>query len=404
MLSLYLVFSFLILFLVYLIIDYRGPKTIPLRNDSSIIADGLKAKELIIQESDHDGNLWASRGLILYCLRKNDHKFVRVAHVPTGLNFYALNHFTLFRKFSNKPECLEAVISPQGTICAMSAGHLWIRSIDGGRFRKTFSLPHFGFGVGRGILSYGFNALENGDIYWGEYFRNADRKEVRIYHSSDQGLSWNAVHEFAPGFTRHIHAVLQDPHTGRFWVCMGDHDHESRIGWSDDGFKTINYIGSGSQLWRSSHLVFTPEAVYWGTDTYSEELAGIYRWDKKSGELRHLYKSDGALLFGTALEDGTMVFSTDREGFINERDKKTRLFILDMDGHISEIEIGTWKHWKKGYRYSFAMLRFQRNQGAGHLAMSVINQEQYPAGELLIFDLEMINRMKKKKIDSEQKP
>lgn len=389
--GLYIITSVFLFIIVYLIIDYRGPKTIPLRSDQSLLAEGLRAKELIVQESDKDGNLWASRGLILYRLQKNDKKFIRIAHVPTGFNFYALNHFTLFRKFSNKPECLEAVITARGIICAMSAGYMWIRPVDGRNFKKTFTLPHFGFGVGRGILSYGINALENGDIYWGEYFRNSERTMVRIYRSKDQGMRWEIAHEFAPGFTRHIHAILQDPYSGRLWVCMGDHDHESRIGWSDDGFITINYIGSGSQIWRSSHLVFTEEAVYWGTDTYSLDLAGIYRWDKASGELLHLYKSDGAILFGTELAGGTTIFSTDREGFPNEKDKMTRLFLLKKNGQVSEFEVGTWKHWKKGYRYSFAMLRFQRNQGAGHLAISIINQKEYPAGELLLMDEDALN-------------
>ena len=86
-----------------------------------------------------------------------------------------------------------------------------------------------------------------------------------------------------------------------------------------------------------------------------------------------------------------LVFSTDREGFENELDHKTRLIVMNRKGQFSEIECGTWKHWKKGLRYSFAMLRSQRNQGSHAQAISVINQKEFPAGELLLFDENILN-------------
>jgi len=376
--------------LTYLVIDFRGPRKIVLRPHKTFHMHCLRAKELIVQEVDGEGGIWASRGLLLYRLDRGDDKFIRMAHVPTGFSYFWLNNFTLFRKFTNKPECLEATITGQGAICALSAGYLWHRAAEGLSFKRSMKLPHYGLGVGRGILTYGFKSLGENEIYWGEYFRNAARGPVKIFRSGDQGLSWEVVREFEAGFTRHIHAIQQDPYTGKLWICMGDYDHESRIGWSDDGFLSINYIGSGSQVWRSSHVVFTEEAVYWGTDSGFDDSVGIYRWDKSSGEHYRVHQSPGAILFGTRLENGSLVFSTDREGFPIEQDHSTRLFVLGKEGPPSEIKVGTWKHWKKGYRYSFAMLRFLRNQGSSSLALSVINQKEFPAGELLLFDEEAV--------------
>lgn len=386
MLFLYIVLFVLVSVLVYLAIDFRGPKAIGLQTQVAFGKACFRAKELIIQEVDTEGNVWASRGLLLYCKQKDETKFLRMAHVPTGLSYFWLFNFTLFRKFTNKPECLEATITGQGAICALSAGYLWQRAAGENTFKRSMKLPHYGLGVGRGILTYGISSMGDGEIYWGEYFRNAARTAVSIYKSSDQGMNWEVAREFEAGFTRHIHFIQQDPFTGRLWICMGDLDHESRIGWTDDGFSTITYIGSGNQVWRSSHLVFTEEAVYWGTDTGFDDLAGIYRWDKSSLEVERIHKSPGAILYGTSLENGSLVFSTDREGFPIEQDHLTRLFVLKKGGAVSEIEAGTWKHWKKGYRYSFAMLRFQRNQGSASLALSVINQKEFPSGTLLLFD------------------
>lgn len=393
MLFLYIVLSVLISLFIYLIVDYRGPRKITLRPDIAFHMKCLRARELIVQEIDKAGSVWATRGLLLYRLKKGEDKFIRVAHVSTGLSYIWLNNFTLFRKLTNKPECFEVTIGDSGHICAMSDGRMWHRSVISGRFRETLKLRHFGLGVGRGILSNGLLSLDTGLVYFGEYFRNQGRSNVHIYRSGDQGQTWRVAYTFEPGVIRHVHALQKDPYTCRLWLCTGDDDREAMIAWSNNGFKDIHQIGTGSQIWRTTQLVFTEEAIYWGTDTGSVELAGIYRWDRKSEALSQVHKSAGAILFGTRLHGGTLVFSTDREGFSNEKDKKTRLILIGRDGQVREIACGTWKHWQKGVRYSFAMLRSPRNQGYSSQVISVINQKEFPSGELLLFDEAVLKGM-----------
>ena len=370
---------------LYMVIDYRGPKKILLQKARIFSLTCQRAGELIAQEYDSEGNLWASRGMILYRLQKGDNKFMRMAHVPTGFSFYWLSNFSLFRKFINKPECVEATITGEGHICALSAGFMWHRNSEGNKFVKTLKLRHYGFGTGRGILSNGLLSVNGNHLYFGEYFRNSERSDVLIYLSKDNGRSWDIAHKFDPGIIRHIHALQKDPYTGLLWFCTGDEDSEAMIGWSDNGFRSINIIGKGKKSWRTEQLVFTEEAVYWGADTGSIDLAGIYRWDKLSEKTTKLYKSDGAILYGTRLAGGSMVFSTDREGFPNEKDKKTSLIVVDPDHKIRKLEMGTWKHQKRNFRFSFAMLRMQRNQGNYPLTISVINQKEFSAGDMLIF-------------------
>jgi len=371
--------------LVYLIQDFYGPKRIYLRPATSFNPDCSRVKELIIQGSDNKGNIWASRGMTLYCLKAGNAPFIKIAHVPTGLSYYWLNNFSLFRRFTNKPECLEATITSNGNICALSAGFMWIKTSGGVRFKKTMKLTHYGFGMGRGILSNGLLTTVDGKVFFGEYFRNTERGPVKIFRSYNNGQDWDIALEFAPGIIRHVHALQSDPYTGRLWICTGDKDNESFIGWSDDDFKSIARIGEGNQIWRSCQLVFTEDAVYWGTDTGSIELAGIYRWDRKIKETKQLITSAGAILYGTKLLGGTIVFSTDREGFPNERDMRTRLFVINQNQDIFEFELGTWYIYKKGIRYSFAMTRMPRSQGDSALFISLMNQKEFSPGEMLIF-------------------
>jgi len=381
-----LVILFVFSLLIYLIIDYTGPKKILLEKDIVFNMKCMRAKDLMVQEYDNEGNLWASRGLILYRLAREDDKFVRMTRVPSGFSLFWLNSFSLFRKFTLRPECVEMTIADSGAICAFSSGKMWIASVYTGKFHKTFTLPNYGFKVGRGIMSTGLARYNNGEFLIGEYFSNPDRTSVNIYRKVPGRMQWETVYEFKKGQIRHIHAIQSDPYTGKLWICTGDEDDEAMIGWSDDRFKSINVIGSGSQVWRACQLVFTEKAVFWGTDTGSEELAGIYSWDKNTGNLSRLYKSTGAIFFATVLDDGTIVMSTDREGFPNEKDDKTRLLIIDKKGKVSTVICGTWNYKRHGFRFNFAKLRFQRNQNYDRLAVSVLNQEELPDGDMIIID------------------
>jgi len=371
--------------IIYLIFDYSGPKRILLRPDIAFGMGCLRAKDLIVQEYDSKGNLWATRGLLVYYLSNGEDKFIKVTRVPSGFSFFWLNSFMIIRRLTLRPECIEMTVNEDGHICAFSSGRMWNSSGIGEKFMKTLKLPHYGMGVGRGIMSTGLIKVNGREFFFGEYFSNPERTSVRIYKYKYLHKLWEIAYEFLPGQIRHIHAIQKDPFTGKLWICTGDEDNEAMIGWSDDYFKNIIPIGQGSQIWRACQLVFTKEAVFWGTDTGSEDLAGIYRWDKKNMELTRLHKTGGAVFFGTRLTNGTIVMSTDREGFSNEKDDRTRLFILSKDDKIITITFGTWKYNKSGFRFNFAKLRFQRNQGNDSLAISVLNQKEFPDGELLLF-------------------
>ena len=244
-------------------------------------------------------------------------------------------------------------------------------------------MENYGFGD-QGVRNVGIISIGDSTVYIGEYFQNPDKKEVKIFRSTNQLRSWEVAHLYQPDQIRHVHAILNDPYSDRLWVCTGDLNRESMVAWTDNDFESINPIGSGSQVWRVCQLVFTENSIYWGTDTGSDEVAGIYRWDKNTGENQRLIEVDGAVFYGTRLAKGTIVMSSDREGMENEKDDRTRLYIFKDDDHITTIECGTWDHHKPGFWFKFAKLRFQRNQGDDSLVISCLNQKEFPDGDLLI--------------------
>jgi hypothetical protein len=384
----FLILLIILLVATYLITDYSGPNKIRLKSSNAFGIECKRAKDLIVQEFDNEGNLWATRGFIIYCLKKGGNDFVRTTRVPSGFSIFWFNNFRIFRIFTLRSEIVEMTINEEGQITAFASGLIWFRGGVGQKFGKIMELSHFGPNIGRGIMSTGILQANKKELYLGEYFSNKERTNVKILELNIERKTWNISHDFKPGEIRHIHALQKDPYANRFWICVGDEDNESMIGWSDDNFRNITPIGRGSQIWRSCQLVFTDEAIFWGTDTGSKDLAGIYRWDRKTMELKKVHETKGAIFFSLRLNNGTIVMSTDREGFPNEEDDKTRLFLINKNSEINTLPCGTWNYKKHGFRFNFAKLRFQRSSGDKALVMSVLNQKELPESELLFFQEE----------------
>jgi hypothetical protein len=388
MIFLFVILSIILSVTLYLIADYIGPKRIRLKSSKAFSIDCKRAKDLIVQEFDSEGNLWATRGFIIFCLKKGENEFVRTTRIPSGFSIFWFNNFRIFRKFTLRSEIVEMTINEDRQITAFASGLIWFSAGVGQKFEKLMELNHFGPHIGRGIMSTGILQANKKELYLGEYFSNKERTNVKVFKLDTENRTCKISYEFKPGQIRHIHALQRDPYTNRLWICVGDEDNESMIGWSDDNYRSITPVGQGSQIWRTCQLVFTDEAIFWGTDTGSKDLAGIYRLDRKTMELKKVQRTQGAIFFSIKLNNGTIVMSTDREGFPNEEDDKTRIFLLSKNNEIITFRCGTWDYKKHGFRFNFAKLRLQRSNGDSSLAMSVLNQKEFPESELLIFSEE----------------
>ncbi len=371
--------------LLYLVSEYIGAKRIWLKPSNAFGIDCMKAKDLIVQEYDSSGCLWTTRGYMVYRLRKGENYFERVARIPIDLSIYWLNNFRIFRKITLRSENVELTINTKGQLTAFASGWVFFSQGIGHKFSKIMKLDHFGLKTGRGIMSTGLLQANNTELFIGEYFSNPKRTKVKVYSINNVIKTEEVLYEFKPGEIRHIHALQRDPYTNFLWICVGDEDHESMIGWSDNNYENITPIGSGSQIWRTCQLVFTESYVFWGTDTGSSNLAGIYRYDKNRKEVEKVQSIQGAVFFSIRLRNGLIIMSTDREGFPNEEDDKTRLILIEKNQQIRTLLCGTWNYKKHGLRFNFAKLRFQRSNGDDSLVMSVLNQKEFSESELIIY-------------------
>lgn len=139
-------------------------------------------------------------------------------------------------------------------------------------------------------------------IFFGEYRWNNERGPVHIYKYVPGAERLEVACTFSPGEIRHIHGVYYDPFEGHLYCTTGDRGAECRIVRSRDGFKTVETVGAGDETWRSVSLLFTKDAIYYGTDAEFEQNR-IYRLDRFSGKREPLADVEGPIYYSYQCDD-----------------------------------------------------------------------------------------------------
>ena len=193
---------------------------------------------------------------------------------------------------------VDHVVFDRGTPVILACGHVFRCDLDARRAQL----------VGRisGSRPLTVASTREGRLYYGEYGNNADRKPIRVWCSEDGGSVWSVAWTF--NRVRHVHGVFQDPYSDAIWVTTGDNDEECGLWRTDDHFQHLHRVAGGSQQTRVIDLLFTPSAIYFGTDTPSEPNF-IYRMARDGGVPDQLLRVEGSV-FHACQAGKYLVFST----------------------------------------------------------------------------------------------
>lgn len=153
----------------------------------------------------------------------------------------------------------------------------------------------------RGTRPLHFAVTSRGHIFWGEYFDNPQRDEVRIHASTDRGAHWEVAYTFAKGAIRHIHNIVYDAWENCLWVLTGDNGSECRIMRAACDFSDVETVLSGSQQTRCVALVPARDALYFSSDTPLEQNY-VYRLDRR-GNLSEVAKLSSSSICGCRVGD-----------------------------------------------------------------------------------------------------
>jgi hypothetical protein len=285
------------------------------------------------------GGWFASRGYEVWYSGDEGASWIEMSTLKNGLTNWC-SRYPLIAQ-AGRLGIHNLICLPSGTLVCVADGVVF-RSTA----RSNAFLPVFSEFQGRRPLPLGICQDHVGRVYLGEYWLNEKRNAVRLWRSDDDALTWHPVHTWPAGTARHVHFVQFDPHEQLVWIGTGDDDSECRIAYSRDGGESFHMIGTGSQVWRAVSVLFTPEAVLWGTDSgfdHDHRRNYIVRWDRSTQVLERLMPIDGPAYYSTQTSQSTLAIGTAVEGGKNEKDGCVHLYWTK--DHYTWRNIRLWPRW-----------------------------------------------------------
>ena len=246
------------------------------------------------------------------------------------------------------------------SLIAIRQGFVYQVDYPSGEPVKTLQLTRC-----RNVLHQSICKTDSGNIFFGEYGNNGERKSVPVYRSTDQGKSWQVIYEFPAKSVKHVHGCYWDQYAKRVWVCTGDFAGENIILSADEDFNDVVQFGDGSQSWRTCYPLFFPDHVIWPMDSQLE-ISYLCKLDRKTGELSRHQGFPGPVWYAKDLTDGWFILATANE--IGEGVTTNSCHVFVSQDALNWQEIFTVPHdgWPKRY-FKFGVIGFadgeQSSQG-----------------------------------------
>ena len=176
---------------------------------------------------------------------------------------------------------------------------------------------------------------DQGNVFFGEYSSNDDRKSVKIYKYSQDSNILEIVHVFTEGLIRHIHGIYYDEYTKSLWCLCGDVGTENKILYSKNEFKTITVVGSGDETWRGVSILFTKKYFYYGMDAEFTDNY-IIRVDRSNYSRKKIGKVNGPVYYSYK-HNNQLFFAVTAELCPSQSDKYASLYVINSNENFERI-------------------------------------------------------------------
>ncbi len=269
----------------------------PLRAEFRVIEPIPRAT--IVHHVDHRRRVYLSFGRQIACLTESRRTLLGTFPRVFPRDFF--NFHRLAQRASRSDKC-NVYANRHGHVLAIRAEAVY--AVKDGQLRRIGKIQ------GDRVLHDSFAEDDDGCIYFGEYFDNAERRPVRIWRTNAELSRVDVAHEFSAGKVRHVHGVFRDPFDpDAFWITAGDSKDECCVIKTDLRFQSMIEFGDGSQKWRAVKLFFTPTHLCWITDTELEQNFAC-RMDRQTGQLEFGQKVDCSGWYGFQTHSGYYVAGT----------------------------------------------------------------------------------------------
>ena len=293
------------------------------------------------------GRLWVSQGYrVLYSDDYGAHFYQRAAYAAP-FPYQALERCRLAWRAA-RGGFSSLLVSPDGTLVGAIRGAILRCDANSGCFVPVLCKP------GR---SFKIEQTPDGKFFAGEYFYNSTRESVYVYASADQGRRWEVVHAFPAGAIRHVHSIWYDERHQGLIVLTGDLDHESKVLFTADQFRTLQVLAEGGQRARAFVILPSAQGFYLPTDTPLEQ--NYVQFLDESGEIHPLFPIAGSCLAACQVND-CVFFSTAAEPSPVNLDPCSTLY-GSADGQHWEV-VARWRadRWSRGMTWLAAAFQMGR--------------------------------------------
>lgn len=297
----------------------------------------------------HDDYFIGARGYKLYKYLFATKKYEYVAKI-NDLKYGLFSRFFLTRRLL-RAEVTNLYMLSNGDRLAIAKKGIFRCESGGKTFTKCFCVP-------RGSRPMNLCVTPDGQLYFGEYFANMEKRAVHIYHSGDSGKNWNIVYTFEDGTINHVHGLFWDPYTKSIWVATGDREDECIIANTCDGFKTLNIILRGNQEYRATNLLFYKDFIVYATD--SQYIVNeIRKIDRQTLKIEMLQQIQGSGIYGGQCGDYGYISASVEPSEVN-KDQSTHLWFSDDGVFWRELYSAKKDSWN-GMLFQFGSILFPKH-------------------------------------------
>lgn len=219
-----------------------------------------------------------------------------------------------------------------------------------GRVRHTLRMRNC-----RNPLHNSIVNLEGKTLYFGEY-GNPSASGKSVYKSINGGISWNEVFNISCDRIKHIHACEWDPYENRVWVLTGDYEGQSYLISADENFRDIEWIGDGTQDYRTLGLVFKKDSIHWCMDSPLRDSYHII-YNRETKKIQKGQLLPGPAWYLKELSEGDVMVSTAQE--IGPSHKDDKIHVLYTNDLETWTDVAQFEHdgLKKRY-FKFGVIGF----------------------------------------------
>lgn len=174
-----------------------------------------------------------------------------------------------------------------------------------------------------------------GDVYFGEYIDNATRGAMRIYRYRQGADALEIAYTFPEKTIRHVHGIYFDEFTESLFCLTGDADDECCFWRSNDGFRTIERVGTGDETWRAVSVQFKKDAFYYGMDA-EYQTNHIYKIDRRTLDRKSLGEVNGTVFYSKKI-GADLFFATTAENAPSQIENVAAVWHVDENDHLQKI-------------------------------------------------------------------